>query len=253
MRYHLPNVIADCIKCMLAFSVFIFACATNDVFADEISPALKPYKIKYKIHLRGKRLGGTVLGKVEAVLKETDDGFSVQAKAKSLGLGAILLGNMQETCQFTFEDTTRAVSSTCNASVGKDDYAVDYQWPDRKLKFNDDEVLDMPQGYVMNITVMPFAVAALKGENLGDEVMYVVDAKNKRLRGYKHRITETETIKTKIGEVDTVKVTMERELRPNRTITMWLSPEHDYLPIKMEERRKSRVTTLKISSIELDA
>lgn len=235
---------------VLLAALMFFCVSSQNSLADDSEPLLKPHSIEYKVHLNSSSIGSTTLGKVKAVVSKSNDGFSVHATAKSQGLGAIFLGNMQERCYFTMEKD-RAISHDCTASVGKQDYQVSYLWPKRKLSFDKDEALDMPQGYVMNITIMPFAIAALKGQILSDEVMYVVDAKNKRLRGYKHRLTESETIKTKIGNIEAVKITLEREFRPEKTITMWLSPEHDYLPIKMEERRKSRVTTLSITNIDL--
>jgi len=231
---------------------FLFGFAVINAQADSSDALLKPHTLKYKVHLNSKSIGSTTLGRVETVVTKSEAGFSVHATAKSQGMGAIFLGNMQERCYFTIEGD-RAISHDCTASVGKHDYQVSYLWPNRKLSFDKDEALDMPQGYVMNITVMPFAIAALKGEYTSDEVMYVVDAKNKRLRGYKHRLTEAETIETKIGNINAIKIVLERELRPERTITMWLSPEHDYLPIQMEERRKSRVTTLSITNIDFSA
>lgn len=231
--------------------LFLFT-TTSNLHADDLAAMLQPYSIKYKVRLNSSKLGNTTLGKVETNVSKTDTGFLVQSIAKSQGMGAILLGRMQEKCQFSISDK-RAISHDCIATVGNQDYPVSYSWPDRKLSFSADDFLDMPQGYVMNITVMPFAIAALKGQNLDKEIMYVVDAKNKRIRGYRHRLTEAETIQTTIGDIDAVKVVLERELKPERTITMWLSPEHDYLPIRMEEHRKSRVTTLSLISIDVES
>ena len=224
---------------------------SSSLHANDFASKLKPHSIKYKVHLNSSKLGNTTLGKVETNVSKTESGFSVHAIAKSQGMGAILLGRMQEKCEFSINNQ-RAISHDCVATVGKHDYPVSYSWPDQKLSFTTDDFLDMPQGYVMNITVMPFAIAALKGQNLDKEIMYVVDAKNKRIRGYRHRLTEYETIETAIGDINAVKVILERELKPERTITMWLSPEHDYLPIHMQEHRKSRVTTLSLISIDVE-
>ena len=81
--------------------------------------------------------------------------------------------------------------------------------------------------------------------------MYVVDGKKKRIRGFKQRSSEPVTINTKLGEKEAIKLVLERELRPDRTLTFWLSPEDQYLPLKIQESRKSRTTTFEVETLEL--
>jgi len=96
---------------------------------------------------------------------------------------------------------------------------------------------------------MWFATALLKGELPENELVYVVDGKSKRIRGYKLRSRQNEVIPTPLGEKETVKMVLERELRPDRTLTFWLSKEDQYLPMRIEESRKSRTTTFEISEL----
>ena len=229
--------------------------------ASQLSFDFKPHTVHYQVRFNSKTLGSSIIGKVATIMQQTADGFSVTSTAKAQGLGALFFGSsLQESCQFKMQQH-RAVATACTGgTIKKQKYAVDYTWQNRQLTFNDNSALDMPTGYVMNITMMPFATAALaslqqnadlKNADLSSEVLYVVDGKNQRIRGFKHRSSETEQLQTKIGTLDTVKVVFERELRPERTLTLWLSPSHDYVPVQMQESRKSRVTTLNVLSIEM--
>ena len=100
---------------------------------------------------------------------------------------------------------------------------------------------------------MWFAVALLKGGSNDNEPMYVIDGKDKRIRGFKFQSSSEETLTTKLGNKKVSKVVYEREHRPGRTLTFWLSHEDEYLPLKMQESRKSRTTTFDITALEFDS
>jgi len=109
--------------------------------------------------------------------------------------------------------------------------------------------LDMPQGYVVDNCIMWFATALLKGELPEEERLYIVDGKSKRIRGYRLRSQSEEVIDTSLGQRETIKMVLERELRPDRTLTFWLSKNDQFLPVRIEESRKSRTTTFEISDL----
>lgn len=169
---------------------------------------------------------------------------------KGQGIAAILMGsNYQESCNFTVEDG-RAISNKYSGGRNAlEDYQVDFDWAERKINFSDGESLDMPKGYVVDNCNMFFAVALLRGEGLSTQPLYVVDGKKKRIRGYNLRDSSTEVLSTKVGEMNTVKIVLERELQPERTISLWLSPENAFVPLKMEERRRKRTTTMMVDQI----
>jgi len=100
---------------------------------------------------------------------------------------------------------------------------------------------------------MWFAVALLKGEIPNNQSMYVVDGKERRLRGYTLRSSDNETLATKLGDKQVTKVVFERELRPDRTLTFWLSHDDEYLPLKIEQSRKSRTITFEVRELNLDS
>ena len=169
-------------------------------------------------------------------------------------MAAIIIGsNEEQFCDFDVVDG-RAVSRNYRGGrIGKTDYEVVYDWEDRKVDFSNKETHDMPQGYVVDNCTMWFAAAFLKGEGLGDEAMYVVDGKKKRIRGFKLLSTSTEEIDTKIGPKEVIKMELEREFKPERKLTFWLSPEDQYLPLRMQETRKSRTTTFEVQRLERES
>ena len=211
---------------------------------------LSPITIAYTLDLESDKLGNARLGKMETSLSKVDNGYSVTATTKAQGLAAILLGSsLQLSCQFDVEKGRAVTNKLQVGRANQTPYVADYDWAARKINFVDGESLDMPQGYILDDCSLPFVAALLKDTELSGEILYVLDAKKRRLRGYKHRSTQDEVISTPLGELNTLRITLEREFKPERTFTLWLSPDNDYLPLKMEERRKSRTTILMVDDI----
>jgi hypothetical protein len=215
------------------------------------SQQLSPTSIDYTVSFASEKYGNATLGKFQTKVSGTNrGGYSVNSALKGQGIAAILMGsNYQESCDFTVEQGRAISKNYAGGRNALEDYQVNFDWDERKINFSDGESLDMPKGYVVDNCNMFFAVALLKGEELSTQPMYVVDGKKKRIRGYNLRDSSTERLSTKIGEIDTIKIVLERELQPERTISLWLSPENSYLPLKMEERRKKRTTTMMVDQI----
>ena len=222
--------------------------------------ALSPATISYTIKFESSKFGKATLGRVENILKATKRGYSIESVTQAQGMAAIVLGsNEQQSCEFEVLDG-EAISQKYNGGrIGKTDYEVSFDWQGRKAHFKDkmlddnDETIDLPAGYIVDNCSMWFAVALLKGNFPKDQSMYVVDGKNKRIRGFKFRSASDETLATKLGDKQVTKVVFERELRPGRTLTFWLSHDDEYVPLKMQESRKSRTTIFEVIELSLDS
>lgn len=212
----------------------------------------EPISISYSIGLDSSKFGNATLGKVNTTLSTTDNGYVIESVTRFQGMAAIITGNNhQESCEFEINDGKAITNRYSGGRIGKNEYAVDFDWQARKVSFDTDQSIELPQGYVVDNCVMWFATALLKGEGLGEQAMYVVDGKKKRIRGFTQRSSESVIIDTKLGKKETIKLVLERELRPDRTLTFWLSPEDQYLPLRIQESRKSRTTTFEVETLEL--
>lgn len=211
---------------------------------------LQPVSISYTVSLISDKLGNATLGNLETTLSKTDTGYSVYSETKTQGFAAILIGsNRQERCEFSVEDG-RALSSHYSGGKKKTvDYNVRFDWKDKKISFDKEDSLDMPKGYLVDNCNLPFAAALSKAEGFKGQPLYIVDGKKKRIRGYILKSHDKETLDTKIGQFKTLKIVLQREFKPERTLTLWLAPEKNYIPIKMEEKRKSRTTTMLVNAL----
>lgn len=226
------------------------------VFAQQSAATgpLKPLTIAYTINLVSDKYGNATLGKIETVLSKTADGYRVSSATKAQGIAAILMGsNYQEACNFSIDNGRAVSSSYAGGRRDLSDYQVSYDWPGRTITFehgDSKELMDMPQGYVVDNCNMMFAAALLGETEQLDESLYIVDGNKKRIRGYRLKSSTEEEISTDFGNFNTRKVVFERELKPERTLTFWLSPEYSYVPLKMVERRNKRTTTFLVDDIE---
>ncbi|GAA6139353.1 hypothetical protein NBRC116583_31000 [Arenicella sp. 4NH20-0111] len=220
----------------------------SQAIAANVAAPLEPVSIEYKIRIS--KFGNATLGKVQSQLTNTETGYAIKSVTKAQGMALLLMqSNIQESCEFEVVDGRAIARNYSGGTVDETQYSVDYDWEKRKVSLSDQESLDMPQGYVVDNCIMWFAAALLKGELPDGEGVYIVDGKSKRIRGYKLRSTQEERIATPLGDRDTIKMVLERELRPNRTLTFWLSKIDQYLPVRIEESRKSRTTTFEISEL----
>jgi len=219
------------------------------------SAPLDPASMRYKIKFKSSTFGNATLGRVETKLSQTNDGYAIEILTKAQGMAAIIIGsNYQESCEFQIKDGLAIAKDYQGGRVGKTDYAVTYDRDNRKINFSSGDTLDMPEGYIVDNCMFWFVVALLREDGFTEDApIYVVDGKSKRIRGYKLRSKEEEQIDTSLGSKRVLKLVLERELRPNRTLTFWLSPEDKYLPLRIEESRKSRTTTFEIESFEPQA
>ena len=218
-------------------------------FASYAAP-INPVTIEYSVKLEGV-IADVTAGKIQTSIDQSANGYKVSTLTKAQGMAATFLGtNIQENCEFKIEQELAIPISYTGGTIKEQSYAVSYDWENRKINFADDESLDMPQGYIVDNCAWPFAISILQGLKPNDDPIYVVDGKKRRIRGYKVRATEQEEIRTPLGKIQTTKMILEREFKPERTFTFWLSNKDQYLPIKMQESRKSRTTTMMVISIE---
>jgi hypothetical protein len=212
------------------------------------SPATPSVTLRYSLSV-----GGAQLGRLVANYQETEQGFKGRSETRAEGMASILLGgDLSETCDFEAVGNKVISRNYVSSKQGRGayEYATIFDWDARKVHFDNDVTLDMPEGYVVDNCNLPFAAALSRGSMLSEQPLYVVDATRQRIRGYQVSSVTEEMLKTVLGEINTVKVEMIRELRPDRSLTFWLAPRSNYFPVMMVEKRSSRTTTMKLESME---
>ena len=72
----------------------------------------------------------------------------------------------------------------------------------------------------------------------------------KELRKHNFKFEGEETINTRVGEINTVKYSQQRE-GSSRTTYIWFSTDHDFAPVELERVRNGKTfSTLKLTTLE---
>lgn len=254
----ISNIAIICFSCLskkawLLKTTLHIITLTASIILSMPATAVKPATLNYTVSMVSDKLGNATLGNLETVITETEQGgYQVSSNTKAQGLAAILLGsNFFENCEFNVSKKQIQAMQYSGGSGKSIDYQVSYDWEQRKIHFNDGESLDMPNGYIVDNCNFSLAAAISEGLALGKDTIYVVDGKKKRIRGYNLKSLSEESIETDLGELKTLKIVLEREFREGRTFTFWLANGYSFLPVKMEEKRKSRVSTMLVNKLEI--
>jgi hypothetical protein len=78
-------------------------------------------------------------------------------------------------------------------------------------------------------------------------MMHIVGGK--RIRHFMNSSITEERLATPLGVLDSIRIEQRRQGRPERTFTVWVAPSRGNLPVKIVEKRPSRVTTMLLTSV----
>ncbi len=103
-----------------------------------------------------------------------------------------------------------------------------------------DEVLDWESWY-LSLLLRP--VQSFAGQK-------VAIAEIDGIKKYTYGKVTAETLNTAVGAFEVHKLSMTRDDRKNRGFTVWLAPELANLPVKIQRKRKDRVSELNITQVD---
>lgn len=200
------------------------------------------------------KLGHTELGTLASSLEKIDDRYQVESKTRAEGLAAILLGGeVKEQCEFKLsQDLFLKPYSYQRGKEGRGayHYAADFVWEDNQIRYQSGEIIDIPlEGYVIDNCSVPYAFMMKNTQSVTEHPYIHVIGEN-RIRHYESIKVAEEVIETKLGKLSTKRIDQHRVNRPDRVLTVWVAPQFQNIVVKIVERRKSRVTTMEINSLE---
>ena len=195
------------------------------------------------------------MGTVVKQLSLEGEAYQSTSETRAEGLAAIILGGDHfESCSFEFDGQKVIPRSYSSSKKGRGAFqnVTNFDWDNRKLSFGPEEeiTLDMPAGYIVDGCNMPFAATMSKGQISADEPFYIVDGISRRVRGYSVLGISSEAINTAVGELSTVKIELQRVDNSDRTLTLWLAEDKQYVLVRTVEKRPSRTTVMEIDSID---
>lgn len=213
---------------------------------DEIATYVAQYDVEYK----GRRIGESTQS-----LERTDAGYRFQSVTEARGIIARLafprplveesLFEMHDGAprplEFRFEDGTRK---------GEDNVAIEFDWTAGVARVTaKDGRVDLPlEPGVHDRATLQLVLMLELGRMTEPTSHALID--DASVKSYSYEIAGRETLVTPAGTHDTIKVVQRREGSSRHTI-IWLAPELDHLPVKIEQHRDDEIlTTLLLESVQ---
>ena len=205
-------------------------------------------KLRYNVNIYG-----TNLGEIHTSIKKNQQRFELSSITKAEGAASLVMGgDLKQQCSFSVQDKQIVTRSSLVEKFGRKSFTskVEIDWNSKFINYNNESVLAIPEGYLVDSCNFQFAAAFTDIDFLKENITYVLDGKQNRLKAYVFKSETMETLRTAIGEFETRKIVLERELNPEKSFIFWVTDKHPYFPLKMVEKRKSRSRIMTIKSYE---
>lgn len=225
--------------------LFVALLHPNQSFALNKNDPKGTVKLRYDVNIYGSNLG-----EIHTTIIKKKTSFDISSITRAEGVASLVLGgDLIQKCSFNTNEN-HIISDTSNTEkFGRSAFknTINIDWNTGFVKYNNQATLTVPTGYLVDFCNFQFAAAYTDLEYLKNNTIYVLDGKKSRVKAYIFKSISQEKLETPIGEFQTSKIVLERELNPEKSLTFWVTEKHPYFPLKMLEKRKSRdrVMTIK--------
>lgn len=212
------------------FSTILLFCFSHAVFASDIPDFSANYLVK---------LNGIQAGELKRTLKTEDNGqrrFSSVSQA--MGVFSFFKPDViEESSVWTLEKGHVTPQEYLYLRTGgkKEKYLqMSFDWPNKQVSIDDKEhpwQLKIKKGVLDKLV---YQISLMHDLDKGIEQIDYRIADGGRLKTYTIKVLGTETIITPLGQIETIKLTRQREKPNDRETTLWCAPTLNYLPVKIE-------------------
>jgi len=183
--------------------------------------------------------GSIQLGEGHDVLEHDGKKYSVVSKTRTVGVAALLykINVRRESSGLLTASGLRPQRYEENNSR-KPRRTADFDWSAGQVKLTDGEnIQTVPlSANTFDPSSLPYAFAFTQS-NQGSMNVFVADGR--RVADYEYRIIGKETLKTPLGEMETLHFQKVREADDKRGLEFWLSVDRHFLPVKIRYVEKS--------------
>lgn len=252
---------AQALRCLLLVSLTVLASSTLNAQSIKAGD-LAPFEVVYEV-------GNNMItaGSARLALSQSNGVWNYSLKTKPRGVFKLAgKGKISEWSQFT----TKEADGFINLFAQKYQYRQDnerrrevdgsFDWTGHNIThvYRGNEVTEPFTGHVWDrLTVTLVIMNALRNDF--DRAVFAVYDTDE-IKEVEFVNEGTETLKTPLGRIDTIKVTNRNAVGGSRETTTWFAPSLDYVPIKIEHKKRkelvARLSLIKlvnrVTSLELE-
>lgn len=226
------------VLCSMAFGLFMVPAVAD--FAS-CKKTLTPYKAVYVSTYKGISMTG------ERHLSRKEEGrYILSHNARKMG------NSISEQSEFTLRDNNIRVEkyNMTRSTVGvKREYHNKYDWDKSLVHVTGHVDVTLPLDN-QPLDLLSYQLALRCDLEQGSQAAsYPVVARN-RLKNYEFRVSGKETLKTSLGELETLVVDRLRK-KDDRTTRIWVAPEKNYLIVKLEQSESKDAASYKLEIKEV--
>jgi hypothetical protein len=198
--------------------------------AGPLAAAQPPQKVQIEYAVTS---GSMRLGEGHDFLEHDGKKYSVVSETKTVGVAALFykLNIRRESRGSLMASGLRPLQFE-EKNSRKPRRAADFDWDAGQVRLTDgDKIETVPlSANTFDPTSLPYAFAFAQSNQ---ESMKVFVADGRRLADYEYRIIGKETLKTPLGELETLHFQKVREADDKRGLEFWLSVDRHFLPVKI--------------------
>lgn len=221
------------------FSYILLICFSHVAFATDIPDFSANYLVK---------LNGIQAGELKRTLTTENNGqrrFSSVSQAKGV-FSFFKPDVVEETSVWSLEkDSVTPHEYLYQRTGGKKEKYLQmlFDWPNKHVSIDDKEhpwQLKIQKGVLDKLI---YQISLMRDLDKGIEQIDYRIADGGRLKTYTIQVLGTETITTPLGQIETIKLSRQREKPNDRETTLWCAPALNYLPVKLEHVEDDTVFT----------
>jgi len=193
------------------------------------------------------RLGPISVGTMQKTLMRdgADGHYRVTSRTEPTGVGGLVSDDLLlEEGEFrVVGDEVQPLYYRARRNGRKEfDRSVRFDWDRLELEFSDGRRLPLPPGTQDSGSLL-FALMLGSYTNGTNTRLNITDGKS--LREYRYSVQGVETVQTPLGILPAVRVLRRHPSKPSET-RLWLGTDHHNLPLRIEQDRAGRPTTVMV-------
>ena len=187
--------------------------------------------------------GNTPVGELEVIIERDDGQLKATVITHLEGLAKILLGEFTAETWFHLDDghaiLDRGLLRTRGGDTGSG-FMVDYG--NKTLKLDSGNIYPIIPGEMLDSTEFPVALIAADIASVAGKTVWEINAR--KARRYLYHAPKPEMLELNGRLYNTWKVTRNKSGDIYRTVTFWLDPGRQNIPLKIITAKKDRETIL---------
>lgn len=194
-----------------------------------------------------------LLGRARFTLSSQGENcYLYQSAATPEGFAALLAGQTLEQSHFCVVGGKIQPLSyhTQEDGGGDDNYTLSFDWNSRQVRTDRGEPRRLGAEGVdpLSLQIALRKLMSDAGGKTPEQPIMLRVVEDDEEKDYRFEVIGRETLKTPIGELDTVR--LDRTDNNKRQLRMWLAPALDYLPVRVErQKQQGAIIRLKIETL----